>query len=256
METVRFKPLFLIYVFLCIYFGWYNNIFFYIIAVVLHEYGHCVVARYLGYNTSGIVFDLYGAGLRSDSYFDRKHDIIISLAGPFVNILIILIVMACWWVFPSCYIITKDLVICNVVVMIFNLLPIYPLDFGRVLVAVLGKKIKRQKLLKFSGVLCLLFGIFIFMLFVFSCISYINFNMLFISLFLISNGVLCLKNLKYDFLKLISSKKTQNTEIKLWKVDSFENIKLLRLVSREYYSVFILNSEGKKKVKFEEEIFN
>ena len=256
METIKFKPLFLIYVFLCIYFGWYNNIFFYIVAVVLHEYGHCVVAKYLGYNTNGIVFDLYGAGLRCDSYFDRKHDIIISLAGPFVNLLIILIVVACWWVIPSSYIITKDLLSCNLVVMIFNLLPIYPLDAGRVVVAVLGKKIKKKKLLKTSGIMCLIVSVLFFLIFVISCWYAINFNMLFISLFLAINGFLCLKNLQYDFLKVVSSKKSQNSEIKLWKVDSFDNVKLLRLISREYYSVFVMDIDGKQKVKFEEEIFN
>ena len=72
MENIKFKPLFLVYVFLCIYFGWYNNIFYYITAVVLHEYGHLMVAKILGYNTYGIVFDLYGAGLKCDNYFQRK----------------------------------------------------------------------------------------------------------------------------------------------------------------------------------------
>ena len=36
MEIVKFKPCFLVYVFMCVYFGWYNDIFFYITAVVLH----------------------------------------------------------------------------------------------------------------------------------------------------------------------------------------------------------------------------
>ena len=203
METIKFKPLFLIYVFLCIYFDWYNNIFFYILSVVLHEYGHSLVAKYLGYNTNGIVFDLYGAGLRSDSYFDRKHDILISIAGPFVNILIILIAMAGWWLVPSSYIITKNLVICNLVVMIFNLLPIYPLDGGRIVVAVFGKKIKKQKLLKISSFVCLIAGVLFFVMFILSCFFVINFNLLFIAIFLISNACVSFKNLKYDFIKTI-----------------------------------------------------
>ena len=37
---IKIKPLFILYVFLCIYFGWFNKIFYYVIAVALHEYGH------------------------------------------------------------------------------------------------------------------------------------------------------------------------------------------------------------------------
>ena len=256
MERIKFKPLFLIYVFLCVYFSWYNNIFFYIITVVLHEYGHCFVAKCLGYNTNGIVFDLYGAGLRSGDYLKRKDDILISLAGPFVNVLIILIVMAGWWIFPSSYAVTNELVICNIMVMIFNLLPIYPLDGGRVVVAVLGKKIKKKKVLKFSGIICLITGTIFLLIFVISLFYAMNINILFISVFLIGNSIMCLQNLKYDFLQIVTSKKLHNIETKIWKVDNFDNVTLLKLISRDYYSIFVMYKLGKKYIKYEEEIFN
>ena len=256
MERIKFKPLFLIYVFLCIYFGWYNNIFFYIITVVLHEFGHCMTAKYLGYNTDGIVFDLYGAGIRSKDYLDRKHDIFISLAGPFVNVIIILMVVSCWWVFPNSYYLTKELVVCNFIVMLFNLLPIYPLDGGRVVVAILGKKICKKKVLKISGFSCLVVGILMLILFVVALFYKVNINILFISLFMIVNGVLCLQNLRYDFLQMISSKKNKNTEIKLWKVDNFDAVNLLKYISRDYYSIFITTKSGKKYYKYEDEIFH
>ena len=256
MERIKFRPLFLIYVFLCVYFGWYNNIFFYIITVILHEYGHCLAAKYLGYNTNGIVFDLYGAGIRSNDYIDRKHDILISLAGPFVNVMIILIVMAGWWLFPNSYAVTSGLVICNIMVMVFNLLPIYPLDGGRVIVAILGKKIKKRKVLKLSGIICLIVGMLFLGIFVISLFYTININILFVSVFLITNAILCLQNLRYDFLKIISSKKPQDIEVKLWKVEDFSTVKLLKFISRDYYSIFVMNKCGKKYFKFEDDILN
>jgi stage IV sporulation protein FB len=254
METIKFKPLFLVYVFLCIYFGWYNNIFFYITAVVLHEYGHLVVAKLLGYNTSGIVFDLYGAGLKCDNYFQRKHDIIISLAGPCVNLIIILVTISCWWFFPSSYSYTRDLVECNFFVMIFNLIPIYPLDAGRVIVALFGKRFRQKKVLKVSGILCLIVGVIFSMLFIMSLFYLLNFNMLFIGMFLMFNGIICLRSLKYLSLKYISATKL-TSEVKLWRVSDFNSHNLLRYLSREYYSIFLKVDNVKYEIRYEDELF-
>lgn len=254
MEVVKFKPLFLVYVFLCIYFGWYNNIFFYITAVVLHEYGHLLVAKAFGYASNGIVFDLYGAGLNCDNYFQRKHDIIISLAGPFINLIIILITISCWWVFPSCYSYTRELVVCNFFVMFFNLLPIYPLDAGRVIIAMFGKRFKRKKLLKTSGIICIIVGCVFNVLFIVSLWFGINFNILFISVFLLYNGIVCVGNLKYVSMQDFSANKMTD-EVKVWKVKELNSYKLLKYLSREYYSVFLKVDNGEYLIKNEEELF-
>lgn len=255
MENVKLRPLFLIYVFLCIYFGWYNNIFFYITAVVLHEYGHSFVAKVLGYNTSGIVFDLYGAGLKCGSYIQRKHDIIISLAGPCVNLLIMLITISCWWLFPNSYSYTRDLVVCNFFIMTFNLLPIYPLDAGRVIIAILGKKFNHKKILKMSGIVCVVFGVIFNVLFVISLWFGINFNILFVGIFLLYNGLICLKNLKFLYLQNFTAAKVSE-EVKMWKVNNLDNHKLIKYISREYYSIFFKLEKGKYIVKYEDDLFD
>ena len=83
---IKIKPLFVLYVFLCIYFGWFNKIFYYVIAVALHEYGHYLVAKMKGYEFDSVVFNVYGGGLFGSNSFKRKDDLIISLAGPLVNV--------------------------------------------------------------------------------------------------------------------------------------------------------------------------
>ena len=137
---INFKPIFLIYVFVCIYFGWYNDIFYYVLAVVLHEYGHYLVAKHYGYDSSGIVFNLYGAALNTNNCFQRKHDILISFAGPLVNVLLILILLSVWWVFPQVFLFSEGFLYANIVTLIFNLIPIYPLDGGRIFVAIISKQ--------------------------------------------------------------------------------------------------------------------
>ncbi len=256
MGNVKFRPLFLIYVFLCVYMGWYNNIFYYIVAVVLHEYGHLLVAKALGYNTDGIVFDLYGAGLKSSGRFTRRDDIIVSLAGPCVNLLIILVVITFWWISPNIYSYTYDLVICNIYIMCFNLLPIYPLDMGRVIVAIFSEKLNNRIVLRISGIICGIVGGILTILFVISVFFRINLNMLFVGIFLIANSFLSLKNLKYDILQSFVSKKSKDSPVKLWKVKSLDNLNLMKLLGRDYYSIFVCVRSGKKYIKFEDDIFN
>ena len=108
MEKIKFKSLFLIYVFVCMDWGWYNQIFYYVVTVVCHEYGHAFVAKKLGYQSQGIIFNLSGAGLKTESIYKAKDDILISLAGPMVNFLFIILVSCGWWFFPSSYLFTHE----------------------------------------------------------------------------------------------------------------------------------------------------
>ena len=171
---IRIQPLFLLYVFLCIYFGWYNDIFYYIVVLYLHEYGHYVMLRRLGYDAEQMIFSVYGSRLETYNHYKPKDEILIALAGPIVNIILIICTVALWWLFPTVYLFTRPFVICNLVILFFNLLPIYPLDGGRVWVAAFSTRVKRKKLEKISSRICLILGVLLLLLFIKSLFYKIN----------------------------------------------------------------------------------
>lgn len=239
IRNLKFKPFFLIYLFVCIYFGWYNTIFFYIVTVVLHEYAHFFVAKLLGYDMGTIVFNFYGAGVNSKNNFTSKHDIIISLAGPLMNLLMIILIVFFWWVIPSSYIFTYDFYLSNLVVMIFNILPIYPLDGGRVLFAILAKKKNIDKIKKINKLICILSGaFFILAFFVFMVYKKINYTFLFIGMFLLFNSLI-VDNEKYRIAVGVFDKKyNKPLEVKVFKIKKMSYVDMVKLLSPHYYSVF------------------
>ena len=109
--------------------------------VVLHELGHSLVARKLGYRVRDITLYPIGGAARMESMPDRPwHEIAIALSGPAVNIAIaallfpiILFVYPLGGVFPPITTVLGSLFVINLILAGFNLLPAFPMDGGRVL---------------------------------------------------------------------------------------------------------------------------
>lgn len=165
----------------------------YILAIVIHEMGHFVVAKKLGYKLSKFSISPYGVALNlQEQNLDYRDEIWIALAGPLVNLITAFLVLGIWWIFPAAYVFTESFVVVSVVIALFNLLPAYPLDGGRVFVGVASCLFSGKMAKKITIGFNIVLGLFFFVLFV--VFMFINFNptyMLF-SFFLFA-GVLDLK---------------------------------------------------------------
>jgi Zn-dependent protease/predicted transcriptional regulator len=111
--------------------------------VVLHELGHSVVALHYGYEIESITLWLLGGIARpAELPKNWRHEFFIAIAGPAVNIGIATGCLALLALLPSTDAIVFLLVylgVLNVGLAVFNLLPAFPLDGGRVLRALLGR---------------------------------------------------------------------------------------------------------------------
>lgn len=143
------------------------------ICVVMHEFGHALTARRYGVHTRDIILSPIGGVARLDRLPDKPmQEFYVAIAGPLVNVAIMLLLLPYFFfVSPETmeefrsilrgYYGVRDnvfirsmtpvdfllfgLLMLNGTLAIFNLLPAFPMDGGRVLRALLSLRLGRAK---------------------------------------------------------------------------------------------------------------
>ena len=193
-------PLALVVLFLFIYFGWLDEVLFYVVALFMHEYAHYFVAKKLGYNLNLMTFSPFGASLSgSNNYFKKSHEILIAIAGPMLNLAMIIIIVALWWILPDVYIATYSFVLANASLLITNMLPLFPLDAGRIVLVLVKDNAKFRKIYKIYQFNSILISIVLIILFIASAFSKLNLSYLFIAVLLISSLFNIKNSVYYDY---------------------------------------------------------
>jgi Zn-dependent protease len=161
----------LTFVFILIWFGFsaylsvgtlaaaFNNVLFILalfLCVVLHEFGHALTARLFGIKTKDITLLPIGGVARLESMpEDPKEELLVAIAGPAVNAVIsaglftgllfsgffsqigdFTALLSNFWL---------QLLIANITLVFFNLIPAFPMDGGRVLRSVLALWIEHTR---------------------------------------------------------------------------------------------------------------
>lgn len=139
------------------------------LCVVLHEYGHALMARKYGVKTRDIILSPIGGVARLESIPEEPYkELFIALAGPLVNVIIAILLSIVTLVFysgsifpssesiellkfPSEFI--RFVIVMNIALFVFNLVPAFPMDGGRVLRSLLAIKIGRVKATKIASII-------------------------------------------------------------------------------------------------------
>lgn len=144
---MRIKLNLQIFIFLIIFY-FTNQIEIYVTIIIfalIHEIAHIVVGIAYGLKPKTLKITPFGISIYFEKYkrngkkILEKQNIVIALAGPIINVVIAVIIMF----LPSnifIHISQENLILANLLLALFNLIPIYPLDGGRIIKSVLCLK--------------------------------------------------------------------------------------------------------------------
>ncbi len=137
------------------------------ICVILHEFGHALAARKYGVSTKDIIISPIGGVARLESMPKKAwKEMVIAIAGPLVNVLIAaILILAFYTIFGFSFTefdeldLTKQnfegylrlVIFLNIVLLVFNLIPAFPMDGGRILRALLSMKWGKLKATKIAS---------------------------------------------------------------------------------------------------------
>lgn len=251
---ISFNPIFVMFAFIVIYFGWTENFLVYLIVLFLHEFAHFAVSKMYGYKLNKIAFMPYGAELGGESnIFLPKHEIVIALAGPLLNLFLALCCLALWWAMPIAYSYTTFFMEVNLVLALFNFLPIFPVDGGRIVVAMFTNKSSKIKLYNIMKVVGICVSIVFAVMFVVSIFYTINLNLFFISMFLLLSSFNSSKDVYYEKSNVKKIKHDSSlglVEVKTFMVNKKMPVhKLLKHIKGKHYTNFIVVDDNLNVIK-------
>ena len=250
----RIHPLFLIIGILTFFVGLGEVFICYLLTVLLHELGHALVAKNLGYQLQQISLLPFGAELSLENdNFPYKDEIKIAIAGPIVNIVLIIICVALWWIVPISYYYTDMFVFSNFITLIFNLLPVFPLDGGRVFRAIISKNKNEKTTEKIVSITAISLSLIFFLVFIVSIFFEPLYNMALVSIFLLTGAFNFNKNAVYK--RRVFSKNYQNNFKKGCNVnivavsEEMPLYKLIKFINPENYTIFVVYDSNNKLKK-------
>lgn len=231
-----------------LYFALTGKVFSFIafaLVSVCHEIGHAVTAEARGYRLNKITLMPYGCVISGETQcFSYEDEIAVALAGPATNLLTVVFFLALWWVFPESYPFTELAVFASLTIASINLLPCFPLDGGRALLAALSLSFERKKALFFCRILGVSLSVVFFAAFAYSCFIGVNFTLLFFGLFMLAGNVRVSKENDYVRLSysLSQAAAERGEEVKLYAVGVRTPVKRLFAFKRGLSEVRIISN--------------
>ncbi len=239
------------------FFNYFAKVIILILVVLAHELAHCFVCIYYGIKVSEVKLFIFGgvARLMGEMESNSIQEVFIALAGPALNFILVTVTVFIVTIFNIVMHETIQFFIAvNLGIGLFNLIPILPLDGGRILRGIIGYYAGIKKatytVVEFGYIICiLLFGIGIYLSLVYNK-EYIFLSMVAIYIF-ISN---LKEKQRVDFFfirNLVFKKKSLfyegTMEAKYIIAMEFIDIKKIfdELTLEKYYIITVIDTKGK-----------
>ncbi len=228
------------------------------ILIFIHEMGHFFMALFFRWRIKQVMFWPFGGVMETEEYFTRsyKEEFLVVLMGPLQHI---------WMHFVLLYLLHNDVfspglmeyaISYNTALFLFNLLPIYPLDGGKILLLLMSYQFPFQKVIHYTVIIS------VFFILVGLCITYLfewmTFHTLCLASFLLVENRLEWKQRQFIFLRHLLARYQnpidQKSIIKNLKADSTISVyDVMKGFHKGYYHTVHFTSPTKGYIALDEQ---
>lgn len=178
--------------------------FFILFAIVfIHEIGHFIAAKFYNWNVHSIMLWVFGGVMKTDEGVNRpiKEDIIVTVAGPLQHLFIFILLISLERIHIVPEAIIQQAHQYNVILLLFNLLPIFPLDGGKLLFYCLSLMFPYKQAHRFTIIFSIIVcsSLILFQLFILP----FTFSAILIILFILLENRTEWKNHYYHFIRFL-----------------------------------------------------
>lgn len=208
---LHIHPLFLLLLAFSAVAGLLPQVLLFFFMVLIHEWGHVVVAQRLGYKMKKVVLLPFGGVAQLEHGrlgWNPRHEALIAVAGPACNLLLIALAIALsqGGMFSSSF--TSLCIQENLLLVFFNLLPAMPLDGGRILRATLSRHFGFRMASEVSLRMAFLLSLLLILLGLASLWSgYMNLGIGVLGFFLFFSAWQLRRQLRYDTIRFLDTKR-------------------------------------------------
>lgn len=242
-KKIDLSFLFILVIFLAFIAGLFFDMMAFVLVIMVHGLGHVLMSKKLGWHIKKVSLDLCGGKILYDEVLDKPfiEELKVATSGILMQLLFFLFI----FLLRALKIIDVsffDLLIkYNTAIIVFNLLPIIPLDGAKVLGVLFFIKYPYKKALKILNIASLISLFMILFIFYFKKIAF-NFSYLMIISLLIKENVKFFKNIPYLFNQFLFERYVNMISVKRYIILNKKDLRLLRRQKKHYFY------DGKKYV--------
>ncbi|MBA4496160.1 M50 family metallopeptidase [Paenactinomyces guangxiensis] len=249
---VNIHPFFWVLVCSAVWTGHFIEIITLFVLIIIHEMGHVTAAWSYGWRIHSMELLPFGgvAKMEESGTVPAREEIVVALAGPFHHVFMVLLSLlfdlAGWWSREW----TEYFIQGNLMLACFNLLPVYPLDGGRVLQAALSYFFPYRQCIAWTLWLSLLLSLFMAVLSFLLPGNVVILPLLLIALFLFLSNAMALKQRNFQFLRFLIQRRDQGVSheamIKKLTVQEDEPLRMVvrKLYKEKYHVLEVIDKQG------------
>ncbi|MFC4558947.1 site-2 protease family protein [Virgibacillus kekensis] len=244
LPAIRIHPILLIFIIVSFLTGTFVELMIILGIVFFHELGHYMMAAAFQWRIRGIMLWVFGGVMDTDEYGTSPlhEELLVTIAGPFQH----LFVYMGLWLLPVEQMLPSSIIelifFYNTVILLFNLLPVWPLDGGKIVFLILSAILPYRKaynyVILFSLCTCFIVLVVQFFVIQFTMSSFMLF------LFLLIENRTDWKQRYYVFLRFLLQRYYGNTDLKgIRSIEVSYDNKLIEVFTRFYrtkkHSIFV-----------------